>query len=508
MTHKKVDKKKTALRAKESQRGRQLPRKTAATDAATPEPGSRAATTKARRNPGSHQHTKRSPVKHEAAKHAAAKREAAKHEASPRDGGRDAKEPSHRAERHRARPVPTTATPSPDATESELEGEALGIGSRVVPPALDFEDETLDDLGLGATGIESSEAEPLDEDFISRIRDLEARLDGMIAHADRVDIDASASPNLEDPAPAPRPLEARAQNLPESLQTDERNEQREALQELMASPFFRKQWSRTGLTSRVEAMDEFGLDRALERKLRPMAELVLRRYFRTRIEGIERVPAEGRCVIVANHSGTFPLDGAMLRAALRLEHPVHRDLRWLMEDFVFYLPFVGTLLNRIGAVRACPENAERLLAHEAVIAVFPEGEKGIRKLYRDRYKLQRFGRGGFVRLCLRTSSPLVPCAIVGSEETHPLLYRLEYLPRLLGLPYLPITPTFPWLGPFGLVPAPSRWKILFGEPLSLQAYGPEAAEDDVLVSRLAEQAKERIAELLGRALRQRKSAWF
>ena len=502
MTQKKTDRKKGRQGARvEAPRGkRQMPRRPAASRKPTTERDLRDGASKPKQS-GSHD-DRREQGRHD--EHAKRDGETTSDHAKRREKRRSKQSELHRTRAQAAGGPPALA----DAADLELEDEALGIGSRVVPPALDFEDETLDDLGLGATGIESGEAEPLDEDFVSRIRDLEARLDGMIARAGRVDIDAEASPNLEDPAPAPRPPEARAEAITETQSADEREDRLEALEELMASPFFRKQWGRTGMQSRVEAMDEFGLDRSLERKLRPLAELVLRRYFRTQIEGIEHVPAQGSCVIVANHSGTFPLDGAMLRAAVSLDHPAHRDLRWLMEDFVFYLPFVGTLLNRIGAVRACPENAERLLAHETVIAVFPEGEKGIRKLYRDRYKLQRFGRGGFVRLCLRTSAPLVPCAIVGSEETHPLLYRLEYLPQLLGLPYLPITPTFPWLGPLGLVPAPSRWKIAFAEPLSLEAYGPEAAEDDVLVSRLAEQVKDRIAEMLGRSLRQRSSVWL
>ncbi len=194
--------------------------------------------------------------------------------------------------------------------------------------------------------------------------------------------------------------------------------------------------------------------------------------------------------------------------ALRLRHPAERDLRWLAEDFIFYLPFAGILMNRIGAVRACQENAERLLRKDGLIAVFPEGIKGIRKLYRDRYRLQRFGRGGYIRLCLRTQSPLVPCAIVGAEETNPILYRLEYAPRIFGLPYLPITPSFPWLGPVGLLPAPTKWRMVFGEPLDLARYGPEAADDHVLVGRLSEQVQQTINELLQRSLRKRKSIWF
>jgi 1-acyl-sn-glycerol-3-phosphate acyltransferase len=185
-----------------------------------------------------------------------------------------------------------------------------------------------------------------------------------------------------------------------------------------------------------------------------------------------------------------------------------RELRWLAEDFVYYLPFVGTAMNRLGAVRACQENAERLLAAGNLVAVFPEGAKGIGKLFKERYQLQRFGRGGFIRLALRTQTPLVPAAIVGAEEANPMLYRIEYMAKTLGIPYLPITPTFPALGPLGLLPAPTKWKVVFGEPIDFSAYGPEAADDDLLVGRLAERVRATIQAMLDRTLAGRQSIWF
>jgi 1-acyl-sn-glycerol-3-phosphate acyltransferase len=165
-------------------------------------------------------------------------------------------------------------------------------------------------------------------------------------------------------------------------------------------------------------------------------------------------------------------------------------------------------MNRIGAVRACQENAERLLGKDALVAVFPEGAKGIGKLYRDRYKLQRFGRGGFIRLCLRTRTPIVPCAIVGAEEANPMLYRVEYMTKSLGIPYFPITATFPALGPLGLVPAPTKWKIRFGEPFTWTGYGAEAADDDILVGRLSERVRASIQTMLDRMVSERRSVWF
>jgi len=197
-----------------------------------------------------------------------------------------------------------------------------------------------------------------------------------------------------------------------------------------------------------------------------------------------------------------------LREAIRTRHKTRTDFRWLAEDFSFYLPFLGVAINRMGAVRACPENASRLLEREHLIGVFPEGAEGTKKLFRNRYRLQRFGRGGFVRLCLQTQSPIVPCAIVGAEETNPILYRFDNLSKLLGLDYLPVTPTFPWLGPLGLIPAPTKWRIIFGEPISVAEYGPEAAVDHVLVGRIAEQVRTSISNMLDTALRRRKSVWL
>jgi 1-acyl-sn-glycerol-3-phosphate acyltransferase len=156
-------------------------------------------------------------------------------------------------------------------------------------------------------------------------------------------------------------------------------------------------------------------------------------------------------------------------------------------------------MNRVGAVRACQENAERLLEQDSLVAVFPEGVQGIKKHYRDRYRLQRFGRGGYIRLCLRMQTPLVPCAVIGAEEASPLFYRFETLSELLGLPYIPITP---------IMPAPSRWKIKFGEPIFFDNYGPEAADDHLLVGRLSERVRSTIQSMLDSGLRERRSIWF
>jgi 1-acyl-sn-glycerol-3-phosphate acyltransferase len=345
---------------------------------------------------------------------------------------------------------------------------------------------------------DGSSAASVDQ-LAAQIRELEARLDEMIAAGGKEGERRSPSASLS--------------REPRTLGTTAR--------EILPEEFYLRQWGRVGRRQRAEEVDDFGHDPKYEARFIPFFDFLYRVYFRVEATGVENIPQKGRCLVVANHSGgPLPYDGIMLRTTVRREHtaaqalrgaPLEappRELRWLAEDFVYHLPFVGTAMNRLGAVRACQENAERLLAQDSLVAVFPEGAKGIGKLFRDRYRLQRFGRGGFIRLCLRTGTPLVPAAIVGAEEANPMLYRLEYMTKALGVPYLPITPTFPALGPLGLVPAPTKWKISFGEPISFDAYGHEAANDDILVGRLAERVRGTIQAMLDRTLSTRQSIWF
>lgn len=412
-----------------------------------------------------------------------------------------------KAPRKKAAPRPPaveapTQAPIPDGVvdhsldddESDLSTEApeLGFGARVVSPHVRFEDEVTPPARAPAL----PEAQP-NEELEAQIRALEARLDGLIRRTGATEeaVEAGLRERVEEVA---RAAVERITQRPATADNDDP----------IAAEYVARKWGREALRNRQEDVDDFGLDPAFEEKLRPLLTLLYRKYFRVQVEGIDQVPSAGAAVIVANHSGTLPLDGAMLRTAIRLDHPSGRNLRWLAEDFVFYLPFAGVVLNRIGAVRACPENAERLLEQDALVAVFPEGVHGIKKLYSERYRLQRFGRGGYIRLCLRTRVPLVPCAIVGAEETNPLLYRLDWPSALIKLPYVPITPTFPLLGPLGLLPVPTRWKIRFGEPISFDRYGPEAADDNVLVSSLSERVRTSIQSLLDGGLRTRKSVWF
>jgi 1-acyl-sn-glycerol-3-phosphate acyltransferase len=260
----------------------------------------------------------------------------------------------------------------------------------------------------------------------------------------------------------------------------------------------------------VPEVDDFGYDRAYEARVAPLFRLLYRYWWRVEAVGLENLPPTGRALLVSNHSGgVFAYDGAMLKVAIQDHHPSHRPVRPLVDDFVYNLPFVGTFMTRCGGVRACPENAERLLERDEAVVVFPEGTKGIGKLYRDRYRLARFGRGGFVRIALRTQSPIVPVAVVGAEEVHPVLGRWDAVARLVGLPYFPLTPTFPWLGLLGLLPLPSKWRIEIGEPIDWRGvHGPDAARDRLLTSRLREEVRDRVQRLVRGAVERRGAAFL
>jgi 1-acyl-sn-glycerol-3-phosphate acyltransferase len=181
--------------------------------------------------------------------------------------------------------------------------------------------------------------------------------------------------------------------------------------------------------------------------------------------------------------------------------------RFLVADWLITLPFVQPYLARLGGVRACRENAERLIRSGQTALVFPEGVKGAAKVFRERYRLQRFGRGGVVRLALETRVPIVPVGVVGAEEAHPILFKWSAPARAMGLPFLPITPTFPLLGPLGLLPLPTKWVIRVGEPMSIDHLEPDAASDELLISRMNEELRSQIQSLVDTGLSDRQSIW-
>jgi 1-acyl-sn-glycerol-3-phosphate acyltransferase len=253
-------------------------------------------------------------------------------------------------------------------------------------------------------------------------------------------------------------------------------------------------------------IDDYGFDREVTEHfllaaVRPLKE----KWFRIEVRGAENIPAEGGALVVSNHSGTVPVDGIMTMASVH--DTTGRFLRPLGADLVFRLPFIGELARRGGATLACNEDAERMLSGGELVGVWPEGFKGIGKPYSERYKLQRFGRGGFVSAAIRTGVPIIPTSVVGAEEIYPLVGNIPSLARLLGVPYIPITPLFPWLGPLGLVPLPSKWIIEFGEPIRTDEYDATAADDPMLVFNLTDQVRESIQQNLYSLLMQRGSVF-
>ena len=241
------------------------------------------------------------------------------------------------------------------------------------------------------------------------------------------------------------------------------------------------------------AADEFGFDREwTEASVLPLFDWLYRHWWRVKVRGVENVPAAGRALIVANHAGVLPYDGAMIRVAVFREHPQPRHLRALVLDGILNTPGASWLVRRTGNTLAHNADAEALLRRDEAVLVFPEGAKGTGKPYRERYRLRRFGRGGFVELALRTGASIVPVSVVGSEEIHPMLADVPALARLLRQPYMPVTPTLPWLGPLGAIPLPSSWIIEFHEPVDVAGYGAGAARDPAVVMAIADAVRDTI----------------
>ncbi|OLF15765.1 lysophospholipid acyltransferase family protein [Actinophytocola xanthii] len=246
-------------------------------------------------------------------------------------------------------------------------------------------------------------------------------------------------------------------------------------------------------------VDEFGFDPEFtDTVLLPPMRAIFEKWFRVTVTG--SLPAGTGAMVVANHSGTVPWDAAMTAVAVHDVHPEHRHLRMLGADLLFKVPVLADIARRSGQTLACRADAVRLLRSGEVVGVWPEGFKGIGKPFRDRYRLQRFGRGGFVATALRAEVPIIPCSIVGAEEIHPKIGELRPLARLLGLPYFPVTPLFPLLGPLGAIPLPTKWTIHFGEPVRTDLAGPGADQDQALVLDIADRVRDTIQTTLDRAV--------
>lgn len=262
-------------------------------------------------------------------------------------------------------------------------------------------------------------------------------------------------------------------------------------------------WLRRRISGDYE-VDDFGLDEDLLRNVfAPLIKPLYERWFRVQTMGVDRIPVTGPALLVANHSGTIPLDSVIMTYAVATEHPARRLVRNIGADLVYRLPFVGPLARKAGTVVAHEDDALELLRCGKLVGVFPEGFKGVGKGWRERYRLQRFGRGGFIELALRARVPIVPVAIVGAEEAYPMIGNIKPLASLFGLPYFPVTPTWPLLGPLGAIPLPSRWIIEFGEVVSVEEYPEDAAEDPMLVFDLTDGIRDRIQQMLFKNLDER-----
>ncbi len=256
-------------------------------------------------------------------------------------------------------------------------------------------------------------------------------------------------------------------------------------------------------------VDDFGFDEDFTTSAYlPLLRPLYKSWFRVEVRGIENIPAEGGGLVVSNHSGTFAFDSLMTQVAVYDQTPTHRHLRMLGADFVFQTPLVSQVARKSGSTLATTADAEALLSSGELVGVWPEGFKGIGKPFSERYKLQRFGRGGFVANAIRAGVPIIPCSIVGAEEIYPMLGNMKTLARLLGAPYAPVTPTWPLLGPLGMIPLPSKWLIEFGVPVQTADLGPGAADDPMLIFDLTDQTRETIQQTLYSLLMQRRSVFF
>jgi 1-acyl-sn-glycerol-3-phosphate acyltransferase len=249
------------------------------------------------------------------------------------------------------------------------------------------------------------------------------------------------------------------------------------------------------------------MDARFAERLAPLVEFFYSTWWRVQVRGIDAVPGTGPAVIVANHAGLVPWDAFVLRHALLRDHPAHRGLRPLLDDRECALPVVGPAAIRAGAVRAEPEAAGRILAAGDLLGVFPEGSGGAHKPWRDRYTLVHFGRGGFVKVAVRAGAPIVPCAIVGSEEASAGISRTGWLAERLGVPLLAGNPALR-LASAGMLPLPSRWTLRFGEAVDTAKLGREAADDPATVNRLAEQVRGAIQAMLDEDVAARTSVFL
>jgi 1-acyl-sn-glycerol-3-phosphate acyltransferase len=240
------------------------------------------------------------------------------------------------------------------------------------------------------------------------------------------------------------------------------------------------------------AVDDFGFDPQWTESFLSVFSVLYRDYWRVETTGIEHVPASGRAMLVANHAGVLPWDATMIKTAVFAEHSQPRHVRALVASTFMGMPALSWFLRRTGQTIGHPDDTRRLLENDELVLVFPEGVRGTGKTFADRYRLRRFGRGGFVANAIRTGAPIIPISVVGSEEIYPMVADIAPLARFLRLPYFPITPFWPWLGPLGAIPLPSKWRIQFHAPVHVEVHPPSAADDQNLVMALSDEVRDTI----------------
>ena len=255
-------------------------------------------------------------------------------------------------------------------------------------------------------------------------------------------------------------------------------------------------------------VDDFGFDPKWTESFLIAFKALYRDYWRVETTGVEHVPSSGRALLVANHAGVLPWDGTMIKTAVFSEHPNPRHVRALVASQFMGMPTLSWFLRRTGQAVGHPDDTRRLLERDELVLVFPEGTRGTGKKFKDRYRLRRFGRGGFVATAIRAGAPIIPISVVGSEEIYPMLADLPPVARFLGLPYFPLTPFWPWLGPLGMIPLPSKWRIQFHAPVDVSHLEPKDAEDQHLVMALADDVRDIIQRGIYDNLRLRRGVFL
>jgi len=260
--------------------------------------------------------------------------------------------------------------------------------------------------------------------------------------------------------------------------------------------------------ARLSDVDEWGRSERTRALTRALYEPLYSKWFRAEWEGLEKIPTEGGALLIANHAGAIPSDAPVIMHGIEKE--LGRPVYGMADYFFRTVPVVGTLWARAGGVSARPANAYRLLREQQQLAlVFPEGTKGPSKSFTDRYQLRRFGRGGFVEIAMRAGVPVIPIAVVGSEEAMPVLMRLPAVSRALGLPYFPITANLLAFGPLGMaLPFPAKFKLRVLDPIDFGVAPDQERYSKSRIMEESERVRSELQEAIYDMLRDRRSVWF